>query len=80
MQPCEDPLSSVAARETVDKSKGIFEAVNKESRSKYFVGMHNEQVRRACCFVCSEASPPPPSQRMSPRKYCGFPVSRKASP
>lgn len=34
----------MAARDAVDKSKGIYEAVNKESRSKYFVGMHNEQV------------------------------------
>jgi len=56
LAPCDDPLQSVAARDTVDKSKGIFEAVNKESRSKYFVGMHNEQVGTRsparAAFVC----------------------------
>jgi hypothetical protein len=36
----------VAARDAVDKESGLYEAVNKESRSKYFVGMHNEQVGR----------------------------------
>jgi len=40
----------VAARDAVDKSKGIYEAVNKESRSKYFVGMHNEQVNGICSW------------------------------
>jgi len=37
LDPCDDPLSSVAARDAVDKDKGVYEAVNKESRSKYFV-------------------------------------------
>jgi len=50
----------VAARDAVDKSKGIYEAVNKESRSKYFVGMHNEQVGNRsparAAFVCLKAA------------------------
>jgi len=56
MDPCDDPLQSVAARDAVDKSSGLYEAVNKESRSKYFVGMHNEQVGirspARAAFVC----------------------------
>lgn len=56
LDPCDDPLQSVAARDAVDKSKGVYEAVNKESRSKYFVGMHNEQVGirspARAAFVC----------------------------
>jgi len=56
MEPCDDPLQSVAARDAVDKSTGLYEAVNKESRSKYFVGMHNEQVGTRspgrAAFVC----------------------------
>lgn len=56
LKPCDDPLQSVAARDTVDKDKGVFEAVNKESRKTYFVGMHNEQVGTRsparAAFVC----------------------------
>lgn len=56
LKPCDDPLQSVAARDAVDKDKGVYEAVNKESRSKYFVGMHNEQVGTRsparAAFVC----------------------------
>ena len=60
MEPCDDPLQSVAARDAVNKDKGLYEAVNKESRSKYFVGMHNEQVGirspRRAAFVCFQAA------------------------
>lgn len=55
-KPCVDPLSSVAARDMVDKKAGVYEAVNKESRKNFFVGMHNEMVGvrtpAAACFVC----------------------------
>ena len=60
MEPCDDPLQSVAARDAVNKDKGLYEAVNKESRSKYFVGMHNEQVGirspKRAAFVCFKAA------------------------
>ena len=29
LEPCEDPLHSVAARDAVDKKAGVYEAVNK---------------------------------------------------
>ena len=45
----------MAARDAVDKEKGVYEAVNKESRAKYFVGMHNEQVG-----INDRPLPPPP--------------------
>lgn len=60
LKPCDDPLQSVAARDAVNKDKGLYEAVNKESRSKYFVGMHNEQVGTRsparAAFVCLKAA------------------------
>ena len=31
LEPCEDPLHSVAARDAVDKKAGVYEAVNKPS-------------------------------------------------
>jgi alpha-ketoglutarate-dependent taurine dioxygenase len=58
MRPCLDPLHSVAARPTVDGSKNspVYEAVNKESRKNFFIGMHNEFVGtrapRAAAFCC----------------------------
>lgn len=58
MNPCKDPLFSVAARPTAngDKSSAVYEAVNKESRKNFFIGMHNEFVGtrapRAAAFVC----------------------------
>jgi len=62
MRPCLDPLHSVAARPTVDGKKGstVYEAVNKESRKNFFIGMHNEFVGtrapRAAAFVCFKAA------------------------
>lgn len=57
---CEDPLHSVAARDAVNKEAGVYEAVNKPSRRKFFVGMHNEMVGNrapgAALFVCFKAA------------------------
>merc|ERR1712232_345022 len=58
MNPCLDLLHPVSARPTVDGKKGspVYEAVNKESRKNFFIGMHNEFVGtrapRAAAFVC----------------------------
>lgn len=58
MKPCQDPLQSVSARPTADgkKTSAVYEAVNKESRKNFFIGMHNEFVGtrapRAAAFVC----------------------------
>lgn len=57
MKACQDPLQSVSARPTADGSKtsAVYEAVNKESRKNFFIGMHNEFVGtrapRAAAFV-----------------------------
>ncbi|KAL7579732.1 hypothetical protein ACA910_021874 [Epithemia clementina (nom. ined.)] len=62
MKPCLDPLHSVSARPTVDGTKNspVYEAVNKESRKNFFIGMHNEFVGtrapRAAAFVCFKAA------------------------
>eukprot|EP00418_Pyrodinium_bahamense_P001773 CAMPEP_0179015552 /NCGR_PEP_ID=MMETSP0796-20121207/2855_1 /TAXON_ID=73915 /ORGANISM="Pyrodinium bahamense, Strain pbaha01" /LENGTH=491 /DNA_ID=CAMNT_0020711199 /DNA_START=55 /DNA_END=1530 /DNA_ORIENTATION=+ len=60
LERCEDPLHSVAARDAVDKSAGVYEAVNKPSRRKFYVGMHNEMVGNrapgAAIFVCFKAA------------------------
>ncbi len=64
MDPCLDPLHSVSARPTIDnpegKSSAVYEAVNKESRKNFFIGMHNEFVGtrapRAAAFVCFKAA------------------------
>ncbi|KAG8458148.1 hypothetical protein KFE25_011679 [Diacronema lutheri] len=54
--PCLDPLHSVAARPMVSKGSAVYEAVNKESRKNFFIGMHNEFVGkrapRSAAFVC----------------------------
>jgi len=62
MNVCLDPLHSVSARPTADGKKGsaVYEAVNKESRKNFFIGMHNEFVGtrapRAAAFVCFKAA------------------------
>mmetsp|Transcript_25701 Transcript_25701/g.37975 ORF Transcript_25701/g.37975 Transcript_25701/m.37975 type:complete len:433 (+) Transcript_25701:79-1377(+) len=62
MKVCLDPLHSVSARPTVDGSKNspVYEAVNKESRKNFFIGMHNEFVGtrapRAAAFVCLKSA------------------------
>lgn len=62
MRTCLDPLHSVSARPTVDGNKNspVYEAVNKESRKNFFIGMHNEFVGtrapRAAAFVCFKAA------------------------
>lgn len=62
MQTCLDPLHSVSARPTVngEKNSPVYEAVNKESRKNFFIGMHNEFVGtrapRAAAFVCFKAA------------------------
>lgn len=62
MKSCLDPLHSVSARPTVngDKNSPIYEAVNKESRKNFFIGMHNEFVGtrapRAAAFCCFKAA------------------------
>jgi hypothetical protein len=48
IQACLDPLHSVAGRPVVSGKNAVYEAVNKPSRAKFFVGMHNEMV--GCCF------------------------------
>eukprot|EP00306_Pavlova_sp_CCMP459_P011383 CAMPEP_0185193880 /NCGR_PEP_ID=MMETSP1140-20130426/28169_1 /TAXON_ID=298111 /ORGANISM="Pavlova sp., Strain CCMP459" /LENGTH=413 /DNA_ID=CAMNT_0027760749 /DNA_START=17 /DNA_END=1258 /DNA_ORIENTATION=- len=56
LEPCLDPLHSVSARPMVDKKSAVYEAVNKESRKNFFIGMHNEFVGkrapRRAAFVC----------------------------
>ena len=56
MDPCLDPIHSVAARPVSSAEHKIYEAVNKPSRSNYVVGMHNEmvgtQAPRYAGFVC----------------------------
>ena len=56
LDPCQDPLASVGARAVVDKKGAMYEAVNKPSRAKFFVGMHNEstfkRTNRLGAFVC----------------------------
>lgn len=62
LQACLDPLHSVSARPTVngDKNSPVYEAVNKESRKNFFIGMHNEFVGtrapRAAAFCCFKAA------------------------
>lgn len=62
MKVCLDPLHSVSARPTVDgkANSPVYEAVNKESRKNFFIGMHNEFVGtrapRAAAFVCFKAA------------------------
>jgi Taurine catabolism dioxygenase TauD, TfdA family len=70
MHVCCDPLHSVSARPTIavtntpnsnPKASPIYEAVNKESRKNFFIGMHNEFVgTRApagAAFVCFTSAP-----------------------
>ena len=56
LEPCQDPLASVGARAVVDKKSAMYEAVNKPSRAKFFVGMHAEstykRTNRLGAFVC----------------------------
>eukprot|EP00288_Rhodomonas_lens_P001933 CAMPEP_0177718634 /NCGR_PEP_ID=MMETSP0484_2-20121128/15680_1 /TAXON_ID=354590 /ORGANISM="Rhodomonas lens, Strain RHODO" /LENGTH=425 /DNA_ID=CAMNT_0019230809 /DNA_START=64 /DNA_END=1341 /DNA_ORIENTATION=- len=56
MEACLDPLHSVAGRPVVSGKNAVYEAVNKPSRSKFFVGMHNEMVGKRtvkrAAFVC----------------------------
>ena len=56
LSPCQDPLASVGARAIVSKKGAMYEAVNKPSRAKFFVGMHNEstfkRTNRLGAFVC----------------------------
>jgi len=56
LDPCQDPLASVGARAIVSKKGAMYEAVNKPSRAKFFVGMHNEstfkRTNRLGAFVC----------------------------
>merc|ERR1712113_472523 len=56
LDPCQDPLASVGARAVVSKKSAMYEAVNKPSRAKFFVGMHNEstnkRTNRLGAFVC----------------------------
>jgi len=53
-------LHSVAARDAVKKEAGVYEAVNKPSRRKFYIGMHNEMVGNrapgAAIFVCFKAA------------------------
>ena len=60
LKPCQDPLASVGARAVVSKKGAMYEAVNKPSRAKFFVGMHNEstfkRTNRLGAFVCFKAA------------------------
>jgi len=59
-EACLDPLHTVAGRPVVSGKNAIYEAVNKPSRAKFFVGMHNEMVGkrtvRKAAFVCFQAA------------------------
>ena len=68
MHVCCDPLHTVSARPTIatsststSKKSPIYEAVNKESRKNFFIGMHNEFVgTRApagAAFGCFTSAP-----------------------
>lgn len=60
MEACLDPLHSVAGRPVVSGKAAVYEAVNKPSRAKFYVGMHNEMVGkrtvRRAAFVCFKAA------------------------
>jgi len=60
MEACLDPLHSVAGRPVVSGKSAVYEAVNKPSRSQFYVGMHNEMVGkrtvRRAAFVCFKAA------------------------
>jgi len=60
LTPCRDPLDAVSARPMVDAKSAVYEAVNKESRANFYIGMHNEFVGtrapRAAMFVCFKAA------------------------
>jgi len=60
LDPCQDPLASVGARAIVNKKSAMYEAVNKPSRAKFFVGMHAEstykRTNRLGAFVCFKAA------------------------
>ena len=60
MEACLDPLHSVAGRPVVSGKSAVYEAVNKPSRSKFYVGMHNEMVGkrtvRRAAFVCFKSA------------------------
>lgn len=60
LNACQDPLASVGARAVVSKKGAMYEAVNKPSRAKFFVGMHNEstfkRTNRLGAFVCFKAA------------------------
>ncbi|EOD05973.1 hypothetical protein EMIHUDRAFT_222557 [Emiliania huxleyi CCMP1516] len=40
--PCADPLASVGVRSLLSAPDGVYEAVNAESLSKTFIGLHND--------------------------------------
>jgi len=56
LNPCLDPIHTSGLREMVDKKDAVYEAVNKPSLAKHFVGLHNEStfVKTAMfgAFVC----------------------------
>jgi len=58
LNPCLDPIHTSGLREMVDKKDAVYEAVNKPSLAKHFVGLHNEStfVKTAMfgAFVCFE--------------------------
>ncbi len=60
LEACQDPLASVGARAVVSKKNAMYEAVNKPSRAKFFVGMHAEstfkRTNRLGAFVCFKAA------------------------
>ena len=60
MEACLDPLHSVAGRPVVSGKSAVYEAVNKPSRSKFYVGMHNEMVGkrtvRRAAFACFKSA------------------------
>lgn len=60
LDACLDPLHSVAGRPVVSGKQAVYEAVNKPSRAKFFVGMHNEMVGKRtvkrAAFVCFKAA------------------------
>lgn len=56
LKPCADPLASIGVRSLLSPDNGVYEAVNAESLSKTFIGVHNDVTYKLAApfgaFVC----------------------------
>mmetsp|Transcript_25573 Transcript_25573/g.39321 ORF Transcript_25573/g.39321 Transcript_25573/m.39321 type:complete len:415 (-) Transcript_25573:1615-2859(-) len=57
LQPCEDSLASIGVRSLLSVSDGVYRAVDSESLSNTFIGLHNDATYKLappfaafCCF------------------------------